>query len=239
MATSLNKNDFSFVFYDKSGSMASLNKNNMFMVNFNGVKFMVDGKIIDEVKTALNETISDEQHPSFLSIQKNSLTRSMKVDNIYDTLKTMTDEELEDFFKIEGKNEFELKTLYEIKLCFIEHQKKLSDKMIQNRSIESWSKICENILRFKQMILNEDYGLALFFKSAIMKAIQLLNMNGSAHSFLLLCELCPEFVCEDCYPVVNFCSSCFSDSIDHLGDFFVGLKSKHIEKWSKYFEQRN
>ena len=225
--------------------MASENNNNMimagfkFMVNFNGVKFMVDGKIINEVKTALNETVAHKQHPSFLFQKTTSLTRNLKVENIYETLKTMTDEELEDFFNLEGKNELELKTLYEIRVCFIEHQKKLQNEMLRTRSNESWSKICENILRFKQMILNEDYGLAPFFKTTIMKAIYLLNMNGSAHSFLLLCELCPDFVCKDCYPVVNFESSGYSYSIDNLGNFFSELKSKHIEKWSQYFEQRN
>ena len=69
------------------------------------------------------------------------------------------------------------------------------------------------------------------------KNISFVNLHGSAHSFLLLCELVPAFVCEDCHPFVDRSSPIYNESIEQLNEFFMKLKDKHIEKWNLFYSR--
>ena len=83
-------------------------------------------------------------------------------------LGNMSDDEAYDFFNLEDKNQAEIETLRDIKSLFLNHQKQLNNQMQQkNGTHSSWAKICENVLRFKSMILNEDYGFFSILKKSL------------------------------------------------------------------------
>ena len=67
---------------------------------------------------------------------------------------------------------------------------------------EHWIDICEMVILYKNMVTNPDYGLTMWFKSFIFKNLQFIKENGLITSFLVVCEFCPDFVTDDCYPII-------------------------------------
>jgi len=212
--------------------MANLNSNNM--IKFKG--FYVKDKFVEEIKSALDENVPCTVHP-IIKEARNIPLRPLE--DVCEMLLLLRDEEAENFFDLEDKNEVEIIELAGIRKVFINHARLLVDRMMsacgEFEKSSIFAEICQHNLVFKNMILNEQYGCSVLFKTMILKNIEFLNDNGFAQSFLLLCDFCPEFIGDDLYPIINKDAKTYYHSISLLNPFFTNLKAKHIEKWNKFF----
>lgn len=216
--------------------MANLTLNNM--IKFRG--FHVREYLVDEIKSALDEVIPVQSNTKIKSVINPHLHNFKEISEM---ILKMSDEETEKFFNLEDKNDFEILELAGIRCEFIRHSHILANKMLNCSKGELertfvFNEICQHVIIYKNMILNEEYGLTGYFKAVILKSLEFLNDNGIAQSFLMLCEFCPDFICDDCYPIINKTSKTYVYSVEILNEFFKNLKSKHIEKWIKFFERR-
>jgi hypothetical protein len=167
------------------------------------------------------------------------------IDHLITEIIEMSDDESFEFFKLESKTEKEIEVLSRIRFYFVLFLKKSSNRFLKVQSsgskkeiCELWSVTCRMMLIFKNMVGNEHYGLIKFCKIFILKNIEFLNQVGMAMSFLVLCELCPAFVCNYCYPVVNTSSEIYFLSMDlaEKNPFFNDLIIKHNDRWSQFYE---
>ena len=109
-------------------------------------------------------------------------------------------------FEVENKDEKDLKDLRLIRAHFLKYIKMKQDEISLTSygvfQTEHWIDICEMVILYKNMVTNPDYGLTMFFKTFILKNLQFIKENGLITSFLVVCEFCPEFVTDDCYPII-------------------------------------
>lgn len=212
--------------------MANSNLNTM--IKFKG--FYVKDKFVEEIKAALDENLPCIVHPT-MKAATNIPVRPFE--QICEMLSILDDKEVENFFDLEDKNEMEILELAAIRKAFVTHASYLVEKM--NRAsgqlgkVSVFTEICQSNIEFKHMLFNEEYGFSVYFKTMFLKNLEFLNTNGLAHSFLLLCEFCPEFIGDDFYPIINKEEKTYYESIALFNPFFTNLKAKHIEKWNKFF----
>ena len=141
-------------------------------------------------------------------------------------------------FEVENKDEKDLKDLRLIRAHFLKYIKMKQDEISLTSygvfQTEHWIDICEMVILYKNMITNPDYGLTMWFKSFILKNLEFLKENGLITSFLVVCEFCPDFVTDDCYPIISKEISSTSLRACSSKKSFIKLLNIHSSKWKKY-----
>jgi len=192
--------------------------------------FYIIPSIQQEIENALLETIDypmDERLIDKLNLQQ-----------YISEIRWFLFAENETDFEVENNNEEEIKNLKLIRTQFLSYIKLNQEKMRKsNGKIQTkcWIDICEIVILYKNMVTNPDYGLSMWFKSFIIKNLVFLKENGLITSFLVLCEFCPDFVTDDCYPIIA--KEISLTSIEACSSrIFKKLLDKHKPKWKKYME---
>lgn len=128
--------------------------------------------------------------------------------------------------------------------CKLRAQLKKYFKILEARSkqlgnpLDHWAPLCEMVLLYKDMILNPDYNFVKWFKGFVLQNVDYLSQHGFMYSFLVLCEFCPEFVTDDCFPVVYKEADSYGfEEWPGLGLIHV-LRLKNADKWNKYVQQQ-
>ena len=163
--------------------------------------FYILPSVQKEIENALLETID---YPMDDRLRSNHLNLKKDLESIRFFLlsanQTHTD------FEVENKDEEDLKDLRLIRGYFLQYIKMKQNEMCLTSygvfQTEHWIDICEMVILYKNMVTNPDYGLTMWFKSFIIKNLQFIKENGLITSFLVVCEFCPEFVSDDCYPII-------------------------------------
>jgi hypothetical protein len=128
--------------------------------------------------------------------------------------------------------------------CKLRAQLKKYLKILEARArqlgnpLDHWAPLCEMVLLYKDMILDPDYNFVKWFKGFVIQNLEYLSQHGLMYSFLVLCEFCPEFVTDDCFPVVYKKAKPLSYGFEEwpgLGLIRL-LRFKHAEKWNKYVQ---
>ena len=114
-------------------TMATTNESSMtiqFNIGDSTLKFVMKPHLIGEIKTALLENRSSKYvHQLDLGCNTNKL----RINDIYEMLDNMSDDEAYDFFNLEDKNQAEIETLRDIKSLFLNHQKQLNNQIVSDR----------------------------------------------------------------------------------------------------------
>jgi len=209
-------------------------------------KFYIKDGLQEELTQALDETHNIPLHPSLKIIDEidlSPITRSwfrLLREHALKPIPSEDDEAIE-FFSIENKTEQQLNCLKTIRHKFdgfLVQTKDILSKVITTESvIDTYFALTIEVVKHKHMITNEHYGFSGWFKSFILHNIRYMYMIGMFSSFIVLCEFCPDFVCDDCYPVFNRFSPSFKYSLDLVfkNEFMMKIFIKHIDKWYKYF----
>lgn len=162
--------------------------------------FYILPSVQKEIENALLETIDypmDARLGSNVKLEKD-------IESI--RLFLLTANETHTDFEVENKDEKDLKDLRLIRAHFLKYIKMKQDEISLTSygvfQTEHWIDICEMVILYKNMVTNPDYGLTMFFKTFILKNLQFIKENGLITSFLVVCEFCPEFVSDDCYPII-------------------------------------
>lgn len=185
--------------------------------------FYIEPSIQNEIENALNETIKYEYD--------NRLIIQNFMETPIDQIRTFLLKHKSDDFELENKNENEIKKLSLIRSYFI----RFISHLIKKKNMNSWIEICEFTLLYKYMITDPDYGFVMWFKSFILKNLEFLKENGVITSFLVICEFCPDFVTDNCYPIIY--PYVQSDGIRaSKRTVFTKLLNTHYMKWEKYME---
>jgi hypothetical protein len=208
-------------------------------------KFYIKDGLQEELTKALDETHNIPLHPSLSIISEidlSPITRSWFRLLRMCALKPIPteDDEAIEFFSIENKTEEQLYCLKTIRHKFNEFRVQndyVLTKTITTKSIvDTYFNLTIEVIKHKHMITNEHYGFSGFFKSFILHNIRYMYMLGIVSSFIVFCEFCPDFICDDCYPMFNKFSACYKYSLELVlkNEFMYKLFNKHFHKWSKY-----
>ena len=136
------------------------------------------------------------------------LGRNVKLEKDIESIRLflLTANETHTDFEVENKDEKDLKDLTLIRAHFLKYIKMKQDEISLTSygvfKTEHWIDICEMVILYKNMVTNPDYGLTMFFKAFIIKNLEFIKNNGLITSFLVVCEFCPDFVTDDCYPII-------------------------------------
>lgn len=88
-----------------------------------------------------------------------------------------------------------------------------------------------HMLAYKHMTFNSDFVPFEVYKQFVMKLLHFMATKGCLFAFCVFCEVCPEFVTDECYPkfLDSLCSNCIS--IDPL---YVEIFLLQGSQWTKY-----
>lgn len=155
------------------------------------------------------------------------------------------DDEAIEFFNIENKTLEQLNCLKTIRHKFYEFlvqiKKVLSKSINAKNAVDTYLELMIEVIKHKHMITNEHYGFSGWFKTFILETIQTMYISGLVPSFIVLCEFCPDFVCDDCYPMFNRFSASYKYSLNLVlkNEFMSKIFIKHIDKWHRYILTQN
>jgi|694.fasta_scaffold00008_199 hypothetical protein len=193
--------------------------------------FYIDESKKDEIETALDECIEHPLHPKLVS----KSVVSAKDYSVKDLTRFLIQSSTTDFSIDEDVN----KLFYQrkIRFYFIKYmQFKVREFINETSSDEKTLRLSElysMILLYRPMITNFEYGFSSWFKTFIEQTIEFVT-QGLLISFLFLCEFCPDFVTDDCYPKFNCVASHYVKQIATTDVSFINLFVKHQSKCEKY-----
>jgi len=195
--------------------------------------FYIIPSVQKEIENALLETID---YPTDERVKNKHLTLENNLESV--RLFLLTANETHTDFEVENKDEEDLKNLRLIRGYFLSYIRLKQNEMSLTSygvfQTEHWIDICEMVILYKNMITNPDYGLTMWFKSFILKNLEFLKENGLITSFLVVCEFCPDFVTDDCYPIISKEISSTSLRACSSKKSFIKLLNIHSSKWKKY-----
>ena len=195
--------------------------------------FYIIPSVQKEIENALLETID---YPTDERVKNKHLTLENDLESV--RLFLLTANETHTDFEVENKDEEDLKNLRLIRGYFLSYIRLKQNEMSLTSygvfQTEHWIDICEMVILYKNMITNPDYGLTMWFKSFILKNLEFLKENGLITSFLVVCEFCPDFVTDDCYPIISKEISSTSLRACSSKKSFIKLLNIHSSKWKKY-----
>ena len=201
-------------------------------------KFWIKDGLQEDITQALYEHHDIPMHPSLLRSNRGIalLEECINLPEINFT----NEEDAIKFFNLENKTDSQLDLMYLIRKRFcnfvVQNETEISKTISGRDLVRSQFNLVLQTLRHKHMILNEDYGFTAWFKLFIVSKIINKFDYGYAFAFIALCEFCPDFVCDDCYPAFNRNTASFTYSLELVfeNEFMMKLFAKHIEKWHKY-----
>lgn len=198
--------------------------------------FYIVPSVKKEIENALDEIID---YPCDIRL-KITIPSMGKIESIRSFLMECIVSEPPCDFELENREEYEIEKLRLIRVCFLNYVKFLQKKMIDTKDaqiqVDYWAEICEMSILYKDMITNPDYGLTMWFKSFILKNLQFIKENGMLPSFLVVCEFCPDFVTDDCYPIIDKGRSASGHRPCLTKVLLNELLHKHYNKWKKYMQ---
>jgi len=220
--------------------------------------WVADSQVALEVTAALEECLPAELH-SRVVCELNKRKSPYWDTNIVELKNKILDSK-QQFDKLDLTmtnfsewSQYQWEWLMALRYKLVEYRKKSFDEaraplvFMQSRKLSEYYKV---VYLFKEMTFNSELFTADSYKQLVLELLRYMKDKGFLFALLLFCELCPEFVQEDCVPKYRL----FLDTRDSLGclstkapahrgvfddGFYMQLLTKHKDRVHLVVDRNN